>query len=151
MKVRTRYTFEVTREDIEAATRRNSSRCAVATAIQHALPQASRVLVDMQTIRFTVDNEVRLVYLTPQEAQQYIIAFDAGDPIKPFRVSVRNPAWKAVLKNHRVHHYDAILNVDNKNGLTRAGTIRRHDGLPSAVRKRAFGVRLMRANRTPKA
>lgn len=85
-----RVTVNVTEGDIAKATRGNSHACAVAIAVARAFPDVTRINVDMQTIRFTVDGE-RLVYLTPYRAQLYIIAFDAGDELEPFRFVLRDP------------------------------------------------------------
>jgi hypothetical protein len=46
----------VTQEHIDGAMARNSSHCATAVAIQQAIPDARRVAVDLQTIRFTHKN-----------------------------------------------------------------------------------------------
>jgi hypothetical protein len=53
----------------------------VADAVKRAFPNAIRIRVDLQTIRWTDPvKQERYIYLTPAQAQQYIIAFDAGDP-----------------------------------------------------------------------
>jgi hypothetical protein len=79
-----RIKVEVTQDDIDAALRNDSTRCAVAVALARTIPDASRIMVDVQTIRYTDGRGVRRVYLTPQDAERYVIAFDAGDPIEPF-------------------------------------------------------------------
>lgn len=76
-------TIAVTQDDIDRALRRKSGRCVVATAVARSIPDATRVEVDLQTVRFTADGE-RRVYLTPPAASGYVVAFDAGDDIHPF-------------------------------------------------------------------
>lgn len=78
-------TINVTPNDIERAVANNSARCVVAQALIRSIPAAKRVEVDMQTIRWTQDDQ-RLVWITPYSVQDYLIAFDAGDEIKPFTV-----------------------------------------------------------------
>jgi len=80
----TKYTtIHVTQEDIDRALRAQSARCVIATAIARSIPGATKVAVDLQALRFTVDGE-RHVYFTPPGAVGYVVAFDAGDPIHPF-------------------------------------------------------------------
>ena len=57
-----------------------------------SIPGATRVDVDLQTVRFTIPGEGRRIYLTPPAASGYVIAYDAGDDIHPFvfRLSERH-------------------------------------------------------------
>lgn len=80
----TMITLEAIQSDIDRAVQNNSSRCVIAQAIVRSIPTAKRVEVDMQTIRWTQDGE-RIVYITPYAVQDYLIAFDAGDKIEPFK------------------------------------------------------------------
>jgi hypothetical protein len=80
--------IEVTQHDIDRAKVNDSSRCVVATAVARSIPGASRISVDVQTIRFTLSGE-RFVYLTPPAVTGYVIAFDAGEEIHPFRFRLR--------------------------------------------------------------
>lgn len=75
---------EVTQDDIDRAMRSDSSRCVVAQAVARTVPHATRISVDIQTVRFTDGDGVRRVYLTPTAVEQYVVGFDAGDEIKPF-------------------------------------------------------------------
>lgn len=79
-----RIAVDVTQEDIDKAMRSDSARCVVAQAIARTLPDARRISVDVQTVRFTDGHGVRRVYLTPVGVEQYVIGFDAGDKIEPF-------------------------------------------------------------------
>ena len=81
-------TIEVTQVDIDRAKVKDSSRCVVATAIARSIPGAQRISVDVQSIRFTVGGE-RFVYLTPYSVSGYVVAFDAGDDIHPFKFGLR--------------------------------------------------------------
>lgn len=81
-------TVEVTREDIDQAARKDSSRCVVATAIARTFPKASRITVDVHSIKFT-DGQRRYTYLTPHRVMDYIVAYDAGDTLHPFRFQLR--------------------------------------------------------------
>lgn len=79
-----RTTYEVTQVEIDRGLRNNSSRCAVAQTLIRLIPEAKRVEVDMQTIRWTQNGE-RIVFITPYAVQDYLIAFDAGDELQPFK------------------------------------------------------------------
>ena len=98
----------VTAEDIADAEQSASMKCVVAQAIRRTFPGATKVDVDIQTIRWSQDGE-RIVYMTPYSVQGYIVAFDAGDTIQPFgfglhhssripavRQRTKTPAGKAI-------------------------------------------------------
>ena len=78
----------VTRDDIDKALVKSSSRCVVATAIARSIPDATRVSVDVQAIRFTSGGN-RHTYLTPPTVAGYVVAFDAGEELRPFRFVLR--------------------------------------------------------------
>ena len=84
------YRIEVTPLDIQKAERNNSYKCVLAQAIQRTIPEADRIMIDLQTIRFSLEG-YRFQYLTgPQEAD-YVVSFDAGDQLKPFSFNLRKP------------------------------------------------------------
>jgi hypothetical protein len=88
----------VTALDTAAAVQKDSNHCAIATAIEREL-KATHVSVDRQSIRFTLKGK-RYVYMTPPQARDAIVAFDGGQPVKTFRLVLRDgivaPAgWKA--------------------------------------------------------
>lgn len=88
----TRINVEVTETDISKAIVSDSYKCVVAQAIARTIPDSTRIEVDVQTIRFTrMETGKRYVYLTPYTVQGYVVAFDAGDVIEPFRFQLRNP------------------------------------------------------------
>lgn len=89
-KPMSRFNVEVTDKDIERAKQNDSYRCVVAQAVARTIPDATRIEVDTQSIRFTRDG-ARFIYLTPYAVQGYVIAFDAGESIEPFSFQLRNP------------------------------------------------------------
>jgi hypothetical protein len=95
-----RHTVNVTQEDIDAALRNNSSRCIVATAIAREYPKASRISVDVHAIKFTVGDR-RYTHLCPPPVADYIVAFDAGDDIHPFRFYLRDDQRLVVRRQRR--------------------------------------------------
>jgi hypothetical protein len=86
-----RHTIDVTQEDIDQALRKDSSRCVVATAVARAFPKASRIQVDVYGIKMSIGDR-RHTYLTPPKVHEYIVGFDAGDTIHPFRFSLDDTA-----------------------------------------------------------
>lgn len=93
--MKTRFTVDVTEQDIGDGWRNNSSRCVVVRAVARTVPGSSGIRVDTQTIRFRVGDK-RYQYLTPAAAAQYVVDFDAGDAIKPFSFQLRDPREVAV-------------------------------------------------------
>lgn len=89
-KTKTRWNIDVTADDISRSHARDSYRCVVAQAVARTIPDATRIDVDIQTIRFTHHGE-RQAYLTPYTVAGYVVAFDAGEEIHPFRFQLRNP------------------------------------------------------------
>ena len=89
--MQSRFNFQVTEADITKAKRSDSYQCVVAQVIARTLKSATRIDVDSQAIRFSLDDR-RLVFLTPYAVQGYVIAFDAGEPIEPFSFQLRSPA-----------------------------------------------------------
>jgi len=85
------YGIRVTQDDINEGVRDSSAHCIVATAIGRQIPDATRISVDVQDIRFTVGEE-RMVFSTPRSVAAYVIAFDKGDfdQIKPITVLLRD-------------------------------------------------------------
>ena len=90
---RRRWTMKVTQEDIDKAHINDSYKCVVAQAIARTIPDATKIEVDLQTIRFSRNGE-RLTYLTPYTVAGYIVAFDGGDEIQPFDFHLRSPIVK---------------------------------------------------------
>ena len=151
-KLPRRLTCEVTQADIDGATRRDSGHCAVADALRRTYPQASRIAVDMQAVRLSVDGE-RRYYWTPPAIQRYLIAFDAGDPIAPRSVVLSNLAQ--VRQAGHANRNKTAATMGNPSagtpvkvgggplpllGAAREGKGRRHQAT------RGYGARMMRDN-----
>lgn len=148
----------VTQEDIDGAIRNASNRCAVADAIKRSIPDAIRIRVDTQTIRYTSrTRKERRFFLTAPSAQEYIVKFDAGDVIGPFTFNLDYnssqvipciPMDEETRKNLAER---AKLRVDSqkKTKGTRAKKV--GGNAPRLVqRDRQFGMRNLRINRQAK-
>src|SRR5215471_2292296 len=85
-------TLIVDPEPAAIAIQRDSSHCMWADAVSRAVPTATKVAVDLQTIRFTDPAKgLRYTYLTPRRAQLSLVQFDAGIyPQTLMRVTLRN-------------------------------------------------------------
>lgn len=82
----------VGKEHITNGKAKNSQHCMIADAIRDCCPKAQFIMVDLQSIRFSVpDKRKRFVYLTPAIAQSSLLKFDKGDPVKPFSFSLTSP------------------------------------------------------------
>lgn len=86
-----RPTVVIDEMTIEQAKRRDSSHCMIAEAVKKAVPNATSVSVDLQTIRWTDrDRGLRFTYLTPRLAQLALLKFDQGDEdLAPFAFRLR--------------------------------------------------------------
>jgi hypothetical protein len=90
----------VTKANITNGRAKDSHTCMIADAIKAACPNATYVRVDLQTIRFSNPAKgKRFLYLTPPLAQQNLLKFDLGKPVKPFSFSLNAPQTRAVHKN----------------------------------------------------
>jgi len=82
--------LKITDEAREKAINSSSGGCLIADAIKYQYPQFTRIVVDMATIRVTDRRAgLRYTYLTPEPAQQCLLAFDQG---------WRNPFDEVVVK-----------------------------------------------------
>lgn len=80
----------VTEPIIERACQRDSRHCMVAEAIQAEKPAWRNISVDLQTIRWTNPRtRTRYTALTPEPVGRAIVAFDRGEPVEPFDVTLR--------------------------------------------------------------
>jgi hypothetical protein len=92
--------LNVTQEDIDQAKPKDSSHCMIADTIRRTIPEASRISVDLATIRYS-DGPAgkRYVFLTPQAAQQRLLWFDQADPqLKPFKFTLPRPVQTVKTK-----------------------------------------------------
>ena len=82
--------LEITEDIIASAERRNSAHCMIADTVKVAVPDASYVSVDLQSISFTLlKMGMRFTYLTPALAQAALVNFDQGDHTEPFEVRLK--------------------------------------------------------------
>jgi hypothetical protein len=98
---------EITERHIERALRKNSSHCAVAMGVKASVPDAKRIAVDLQTIRFTRRSngiDLRYCFLTPRAAQDCIVHTDQGERelIQPFAMHMR-PAFVVKCGKSKSH------------------------------------------------
>lgn len=121
--------IEVTQVDIDSGVRRNSVYCAVATAIGRTIPTATYITVTQQSIRLTLD-DARHVYLTPPRVGEYVIAFDAGDEIKPFSFGLADP----------------IIGSRSPKTAGRARTVKKANAATYSRSARSYGMCLLRVN-----
>lgn len=85
-----RVTLVTTLEMIERAVPKDSGHCIWADAVRAAVPDASRISVDLQTIRWTdIERGLRYVFLTPRTAQIDLVNFDQGIEPEPTSVQLR--------------------------------------------------------------
>lgn len=85
-----RFTIEVTQEIINTAAVKDSSHCMIADALRASVPNAQRVAVDLQTIRWTDPTRgLRFVALTPATGQKALLEFDQEIKPEPFRLRVQ--------------------------------------------------------------
>ncbi len=85
-----RLMISLTEDIIQNSKQRDSSHCMIATGVRAAFPEALRVAVDIQTIRFSDPaKSLRYTYLTPRVAQEAIIDFDQGVTPEPFTFQLR--------------------------------------------------------------
>jgi len=90
---------DVTESDIATAVRQDSRLCAVATAIARTIPDATHIVVDVQTIRYTrTTTDERYTVAPPPSIGAYVRAFDEGRAIKPFSFTLREAVIKPI--NH---------------------------------------------------
>jgi len=111
-------TIQITAENIEAASKRDSRRCMIAEAIQQANPGWRNIMVDLQSIRWSNPaTGKRYLVLTPEDAAKALIAFDHGDAdIKPFRVTLRPIQVTPLQKRERLSPEQLQLNAER--GIT---------------------------------
>lgn len=157
-----RIKLHITAEMIESAKTRDVNHCMIAESVKVAYPDATKVAVDVQTIRFSdLKKGYRFTYLTPRTAQVHLIQWDRGGvKPEPFSFQIRNgqvtragnrPAAKA-------GNPKGTGGIDKVNEMRKARLIERKKGAgnvmdrvggktpPSDVpfsRRRAFGLRAL--------
>lgn len=98
-----RIHIPITQEIINSAVVRDSAHCVIADAIHAAIPEAKRISVDLQTIRFTV-NEERVVYLTPAPQQSLLVRFDQGAVPTPGDMYLSHPIQRVPARRRDAEH-----------------------------------------------
>lgn len=85
-----RVRLELNEDLIAVSKKADSSHCMIADALKAALPDATHVSVDLQTIRFSDPRRgLRYTYLTPRTAQVALVNFDQGRKVEPFTFQLR--------------------------------------------------------------
>lgn len=130
--VQTKLRIEVTARDIARAKRRDSGKCAVSTAIARSVPDASHILTDVQTIRFTRGGVERYVFITPDRVKAYVYAFDRGEDLEPMTFELRDALVRPILRRPGVG--------GRPKGTTMASR-RRVPPLIGGSRRRTYGER----------
>lgn len=94
-----RLNLKITEEIIAESCRADSSHCMIAEALKVAVPDAQRVTVDLQTIRYTDSKtKQRYVYLTPRRGQEALVSFDQGETVEPFGLYLSTAAQITTAK-----------------------------------------------------
>jgi hypothetical protein len=92
----------VKKEHVENAIKRSSQHCMIADAIQQQIPDAKYILVDLQSIRFTLkDKKKRYTFLTPPVCQEKIIQFDRGEKPCGFIFTLHHPTRIKKMNTNR--------------------------------------------------
>lgn len=102
----------ISRDCIKNAIARDSNRCMIADAIHQQHGWAKYVIVDLQSVRMSnLKTGRRYIYLTPPVAQQALLKFDQGEPLKGFSFTlsrgftrlmrVRQPGFKRSKKVYK--------------------------------------------------
>ena len=85
-----RFSVRITEEIIDHAVPRDSRHCMIADGVRAGYPQASRVSVDLATIRLTdPTTRLRYTFLTPRVVQVALVNFDRGVKPAPFDFQLR--------------------------------------------------------------
>jgi len=85
-----RHTLTVTQEMIDYSVPADSGHCMVAEAVKSAVPNATYVSVDLQTIRYSDPSKgLRYTYLTPRTVAEALCAWDEGVKPEPWSFQLR--------------------------------------------------------------
>ena len=134
--------IQVSKKNIEEAVRRDSHHCMIADAIKEHIPEAQYILVDAQSIRFSIRKEnTRKAYFTPLIAQRNLIKFDQGEEVKPFEITLNKLADERPMG---WAHQKFPGETKRKNGSRKyKKTIKKNSKrrLVVAYKERAYGLR----------
>lgn len=158
-----RVTVDVDAATIAASIPRDSSHCMIAEAIKASIPGATRISVDLQSIRFSDPaKRLRYVYLTPRAAQVALIRFDGGHPPEPFsmrlqggQVTAMSPAGRKepaedrerrVVRQRELRQAELLATqalVSEGTGVPPARVGGRRPPLMTFARRRTYGLRAL--------
>lgn len=147
-----RLEIPITQEVINAAIPRHSGHCVIADSIRAAVPGATRVSVDLQTIRFTLDG-TRYVWLTPAPEQSLLVGFDQGHLPEPRLMALGRPIQRVQSRKRGEGRSKREVSISKANGQNSASKITVEGGrLPptaalsnTAGRRRSFGLKQLKA------
>jgi len=150
-------TIVVSEKQIENAVKSHSGRCWIAKAIKDTIRGSEKVIVDLQTIRYT-GNGTRKTYLTPRQVQVALVAFDQGrkDLLKPFSFTLGHPIHRVKVLPRSQKKLSEKPKVVSQ-GARRRPTVEGGPEPPltalaasndnitlSSSRKRVFGLRILK-------
>lgn len=146
----------VTSDHILKSMPEDSSRCMVAEAVKDTYLGATKVHVDLQTIRYTAVNGDRRTYLTPGKVQAALVAFDAGDPVQPFDFVLGNPIHIRLHRRVAPHSGKTLIRVSTDRRPDRADETVKITKIGGAnvplfntgTTRRRFGIRGLRINQS---
>ncbi len=84
-------TIHVTQSHIDAGIKGQCTQCPIALAARVAIGQGHRIQVSFCNIIAICGGYKSTLYPLPQEAQAFVEAFDAGQPVQPFSFKVDIP------------------------------------------------------------
>lgn len=156
-KTRTSWVVKVTERIIRSAYdgRSNAYKCMVARGVAAAIPNATHIECDIQTIRFSI-GKWRYVFLTPRKIQEYFVKFDAGDEIEPFDFRLQRPQMiERRLKNREAPPLVRTAATQRVSNGSVKSSVRIKSRQPSGSKtppkvprsgRRTYGRRVMREN-----
>lgn len=92
--MKTKHHVVVTEKDCIEGCRGTERYCVVALAMMRLIPEATRIEINVDWIRFSVKEgtrSLRCSYATPEAVRDYIRAYDAGAEPEPFEFDLDNP------------------------------------------------------------
>lgn len=98
VKPRTYRGIQVTQDMIDHSIRGDSQRCMVRNAVATYMPDAKRIVVDLQFVRFTLDG-VRYRYHVPTKAAYNLARFESGENVDPFTFTLEGTNAVAFVTN----------------------------------------------------
>lgn len=144
----------ITQEIINNAIPKDSGHCVIADSIRAFLPEVTRVTVDLQTIRFTLPDGERVVYLTPAHEQKLLTDFDQEILPAPRMMYLRRPIQRVPYRpqdaKNRETHTEPRKVKTKQHGrgldvLVEGGRLPPRAALSNAKgRRRSFGLRQLK-------